>query len=616
MRCAQRITVQAILLCIFALCLTGCEEQGIQKQLISFSALPTDKHTVTIGCGDVPLTNFESFTERSDSQINLVQIGGKYSNYNVENRDAVAITDMPDIVMLRQDALGQPEIAAQLLDLSAQEFPTKYYDNDLLKGDIGEILAIPAPLRLITLIYNQSLLQEYGWQIPQSYTEITELFTQIKQQAPEIMPMLYTFGENQGAAQLFCLFYTLHYGTVVDRQTYFCITENGQVDNTERIAHVLRDLRHAVSQENFAIQQNMTESQAYDAMRQRQAAIYIGDSSDFQQISAQSTDTFGIYPFFVPYAKQQWLIYDGYYFGINAKRWEQADPEHRDAMLRVMELIASERGQHALVRDSVGNISVLRGTRVNQYAMYAMYEQIQETMLQRALIRKFSVSTLPEDITFLLTDWFSGRYTEQEMITYWNNYNHTPPEDEVICTVVRDFSAQETAQMITDIVRKYVGVEIVLMQDEGRDGVSLPNRLSGRFLQGNLTKSKLEAILGQEQTVYLCHITGQQIVDQLRRGSAESPNHYVLLQCSGLRLGYEFHGAANANIVAVAMADGSTFSYNKTYTVAYTGKSIRQGSATGQMSETLYQIVEQGLRKNQYIIPHDDGRLIWRYAES
>ena len=80
-----------------------------------------------------------------------------------------------------------------LLKLSGYKFCGNYEISVLNQYDVdGAIYQVPAGIIVRCIVYNQDMFHKYGWKEPESFTELVELCRQIRAEAPNITPIVFS----------------------------------------------------------------------------------------------------------------------------------------------------------------------------------------------------------------------------------------------------------------------------------------------------------------------------------------------------------------------------------------------------------------------------------------
>ena len=101
-----------------------------------------------------------------------------YSGYNATayTKMELAADDMPDVYLGSMYNPAVTDMSDRLLDLSAYPFTDNFTDQRLREvTDDGHIYMLPLYYSLLGITYNKTLLEEHGWQLPSSLTDLEAL---------------------------------------------------------------------------------------------------------------------------------------------------------------------------------------------------------------------------------------------------------------------------------------------------------------------------------------------------------------------------------------------------------------------------------------------------------
>ena len=123
------------------------------------------------------INSFENAVEENFPDIDIVQIGNYTPDMGIEEYSRrLEHDDLTDIVMTWPLDAGEEYWADRLLDLSGEDFTSRYKLSMLnnISRD-GTLFYLPGPSQVRGILYNKTLFQENGWEVPGNYDEFTEL---------------------------------------------------------------------------------------------------------------------------------------------------------------------------------------------------------------------------------------------------------------------------------------------------------------------------------------------------------------------------------------------------------------------------------------------------------
>lgn len=189
----KRTLILIVSVIIFAGCLAGCgniDNNSENSSQINNSVQNSDTSKKENTEKHEPLTivNYNhtineeflhSFYEvYPEIEIEIISYGGAngsgYAQASLENGD------IPDIYISTQN-FSKDAQEKYLLDLSGYDFINRYSNNMLNEQNInGGIYLLPLGYQLVGIYYNKTVLEENGWEVPESFHELEALSKEIE----------------------------------------------------------------------------------------------------------------------------------------------------------------------------------------------------------------------------------------------------------------------------------------------------------------------------------------------------------------------------------------------------------------------------------------------------
>jgi ABC-type glycerol-3-phosphate transport system substrate-binding protein len=127
--------------------------------------------------------DLEAVLEEQFPNVDIVLLhdGSVSSEYNIR-ADLVNGTGC-DIILSRKMNVINDIAADYLLDLSAESFIDNYYISsvDSCAIDYSKVYYLPGPSDIYGIVYDKTMFDENGWEIPHSYSEFVELLNTIRE---------------------------------------------------------------------------------------------------------------------------------------------------------------------------------------------------------------------------------------------------------------------------------------------------------------------------------------------------------------------------------------------------------------------------------------------------
>ena len=162
-----------ILACIAATGLTGCgktDETSKKHEAITFMA---------------PYLEVDSFIEevhKTYPEVNLEVITYSGSNTTTYLQNMLEADDLPDICTQTFYKPDVVDVSDKMIDLSGYDFTDNYVESRLKEvSDDGALYMLPSLYNCYGITYNKTLLEQHGWKLPTSFTELEELADKAKE---------------------------------------------------------------------------------------------------------------------------------------------------------------------------------------------------------------------------------------------------------------------------------------------------------------------------------------------------------------------------------------------------------------------------------------------------
>lgn len=323
--------------------------------------------------------NYEDFMKEfhkiyPDVEIEFIS----YKGYNQTGyiRECFEANELPDIVTSTyfMDTEMQKD---RLIDLSKYSFVNNYTDDWLNKCNVdGSIYLLPSNYFAIGIYYNKTIMDKYGWEIPNNFEELKELSKEIE-----------AVGLNTCLARMDLQGFIFSYFWGLGNTFYFN-TEEGDhwknnylagdsnaVGNIEPVLSYLLDWVEA----GFILPEDIDVKNIADSFYRGDTVFMLcnGISESFQEIEGVGKMEYGILPWLSPNGESKMIVSNvSRYYGINKKLEEKGQEQKLKDALCFMEFISTEEGMRLLKSDTT-TISPLNTWKINEDDMcYEIKDQI------------------------------------------------------------------------------------------------------------------------------------------------------------------------------------------------------------------------------------------------
>lgn len=611
-----------IFLAVLLLLMTACgEKQAEMEPDIQTQKKTEDGRTqITVLVKYAFTINaFEKAVEKEFPDIDLVQVGNYTSDRGlVEYERRLEHDDLPDMVMTWPLEIGEEYWDDRLMDLSGMPFTSRYNTSMLDKiSKDGKLYYLPGPAQVRGIVYNKTMFEENGWQVPRNYNEFIALCQQIEQSGIRAIQLGF-----QNPEVLDTAFVGYSFGNCFSKPEDAQWLEdynNGKGSFGDQFGPALdtfQQMRDAGIWKPGDL--NVDYAEREKMMFSRKCAM-VEDSVLMTRMGYQttgSTDEFALMPFFDPDGDDWARLYMVCYIGLNKHLEEAANKEKYDLVMELMEYISSTEGQDALAADTGAMYSSLNNVAPPDV------KEIQD--LRESLARgRYAIfpelanaqNALREGLAGIL----EGKLTKEDvlrMVDAENAAQRTVKEEAVIGTASKDFTMIETGNFITDTMREKSGADIALFMDNGKDGRYNGKGVSGKLYKGNLTESDVIRILpdlkhNERGVLQVVTMTGADLVNTLEHSiPVDNNNTGWFYYFSGLRVEYDPVAKPGSRILKITDSDGEKLDMEKMYSVAVMDETvpkeyIRTSEETGI---TMSELLINQIKKSEEISPSGDGR--------
>lgn len=605
----KKIVAVAVAVAVMG-CTYGCgnsnlPQGGYDNEIITTTPVDQDKTMITVrvefGAGQG--SELETVLEEKFPNVDIVlRHDGSTSSVYTIKADLEADVECDFIMSRRLPAVS--DIADDyLLDLSGQDFVNNYYMNavDSCATADGKLYYLPGPSDVYGIVYDKTLFDENGWELPHSYSEFVELINTIDNsglKADDGETDLKAFQPSIMYPDAFQIFFnTYGYDMAYEgTENYRWLTEYqsgegsmvGHMEGAvEKFKGLFEDGILAVSDMDMRPldrSQMMYQEHSTAMIMECQNAVTYAETMASE---AGITDVHDIamMPFWISDEPDSDFLYviPSYYMAINKKAADESS-EKKQILLDIFEFLSSVEGQEILL-DGGFQISNISGVPVvnNDFS-----ENIIDTIERGRIINTFYFAEGETDkqverqMLGTLRDMLLGDITVEEWLEgidsvrddyLAGNMNNS----EVYGQSEETLTRLETAYTVAEMYRELTGADIGIVAGGG-----YRKSTNGYFYKGDITASSLDCItpnkepkaeLEDEMDEKICvaGLTGQQILDILNsdEGSTNSKGQYYYYVAAGLNVKFNPWADAGKRVISCKLPNGSDIDTDATYQVAF-----------------------------------------------
>lgn len=567
-------------------------------------------------------TSFEKAVEEKFPDIDIVLVGNFTRDMGIsEYSSRMEHDDLTDIVMTWPLDAGEEYWEDRLLDLSGYDFTSKY--NLSMLNEIsqdGKLYYLPGPSQVRGIVYNKTLFDENGWDVPSDFEGFISLCKEIE--ASGIRSLQLGFGNEEVLDTGFVGFsYGECYSQPQDTQ-WMKEYDQGRNSFGDHFSPALDTFQRLIDENVFREEDlNITYADRENMFFTRKCAM-VEDSVLMAKMGYSktgTTDEYALMPFFNPGDGSEWVrLYMVCYIGLNKKLAESGNKEKYNNIIKIMEYISTPEGQEALMEDNGTMFSSLIGVMPeNVPEIEALIPSLEQGHYGIFPQLKNAKTALRQGLTGML----KGEYTKEDVIKMVDKQNADPIIPQVPVTVGEareDFTLIETGNFITDVLRESSGCEISLFLDGGKDGLYNGKGVSGRFYKGDITKEDVGRILpdlkhGETGTLWKITMTGEDLINTLEYSiKVDNDIDGWFYYFSGLRVEFEPTGEPGARIHKITTEDGKSIDKEKLYSIAVMDATVPEEyiKSCEETDELISDIINNAITAQKTISPGKDGRFV------
>lgn len=495
------------------------------------------------------------------------------------------------IGMTKDDKL----LSDSFIDLSDAPFINNYYQNALDSVAVnGKIYMLPGFSDMFGIIYDRTLFEEKGWELPGSRDEFIALCKTIQEEEgyQAFMPTL------KYSRMAMLLSHGFHYESVIaglENQQWLQAYRKGEASfsgHMEPLFEGMKELFDAgvLTDENFTIDPGIRSAMLYQehtsamTMETQNAVTYAQN--------AGSDHEYGMLPFWNGNAEDSDYLVSAPGFNIFANK-SLEKPENAEKLKKVMEILeyfSTPEGQKALMTDESITISNVKGTDSSSGG--AFMDAVAATIEKGNIFSEVRYTDLsfnnPFQVAFkeALVGYVDGTMDLEAAMKHCDEAmlalkNAVEPEEKVYGTAARNFTILETAEFVADILREEADADVALVLAK-----QLSYGEAGNFFEGDITDDSLKIVsldyvTGKDPAynqLVTVNLTGNQILSIMNYPylnnaptdtrtawlKFDNPSYWVP---SNMKIEYAPLLAENS-IISVKNMDGSEFDLEKMYKVA------------------------------------------------
>lgn len=490
-------------------------------------------------------TAFLELLNQTYPEINLDFIsytGGSATSYSWAQMRA---DDIPDIFITSRILDG--ELAKErLVDLSGYDFVNAFSTGILDQEAIdGGIYLLPVNNVMYGIYYNQTLMEEKGWEIPSNFAELEALCAEIRAEGliPGVIGTMLTGGPFSNVLSLAkTSWFTTPEGLQWEQDFLNgTATAEGRWEDTMDLVQRYIDIGMFTPDPEDRISVDLIS----DYLGNRKAVF----CTVIQPVSItefpETGDKLGMMPYIGEDGSKNIYIYSPFfYFGISKRLTEPGNEKKLEDALRILSLIFSPEGQNTFITELTPCVlSVLDSAAVPPDSM--VYDAQQAMWQGRAFPMTYNGwDSVLADMGQAFKEWFRGEngMDGPQCIARMDalQQSHLKQTEALyFCESTADFTLEETARLIGTALSSATGADAAMIPLGGfHDGTELPAGITGKLYAGKINTETVSSITPAYDGEYaLLTMTGAQAKELAQAGfdaeGSGNPFPYVLVTRDG-----------------------------------------------------------------------------------
>jgi ABC-type glycerol-3-phosphate transport system substrate-binding protein len=598
-----------------------------ENEILTTSAVNQDKTMITVRIENnvAQTVDLEKVLEEQFPDVDFVLIhdGSLSSEYNIR-ADLINGTEC-DLILSRRLNIVDDIAADYLLDLSAEPFIDGYYMNavDSCASDDGKIYYLPGPSDVYGIVYDKTMFEENGWQVPQSYSEFVSLLDTIRQ-----ANLTATYTDSEGNLQeetvvpiqptmmypdMFQIFFnTYGFDEVYQGADNYRWLSEYQNGNGSMVGHMEPAVEKFKSLFDDGIlsladwdMQPGTRSDMMYIYHTTAMVIECQNALNYAKTFAEKAGDEDVYhevammPFWTSDEPDSDYLYSipNYFMAINKQSAEESE-DKKALLLDIFAYLSSVEGQKMLINDSP-QLSNVQGVALDESSFS---EAILDTVERGQVISNFYLATgenskqVEKQLRSTTPDLIQGNISVEDWLLAADQVR----DDFLAGKLNQETVYGQVDETLTRLESAYTMAEMYQQLTDADIGICLGGAwncgTNGHFYEGNITDSSLSCVRPDKEsssdenpmagTIVTSSMTGEQILEILNNatGPASTIQENAYYVASGLTVQFDPWAEEGSRVISCKTADGQELELDKTYQVAYFYGSLPEGSTEPENS--------------------------------
>jgi raffinose/stachyose/melibiose transport system substrate-binding protein len=450
--------------------------------------------------------------------------GGNSSGFMKQQLERGDIPDIYSTNYLQDEALQKE----YLLDLSGYDFINDYSDTMLNRVDVdGNIYLLPSRYSVAGINYNKTMFEKYGWKVPESFEELNELVEQIKEEAPDITPVMARMGLKGYPFQyFFALGSTDFLGTPAGTKwkTDFLNGDATAVGNLESAAEYFQEW----IDKGYIAVNDKSDSDVMSDFYDGKVAMVLGTAtSRWTGVGKTTGETIeiGIMAWPGENGNHGMLLSNvARYYGINKELDEEGNEQKLEDALKVLSFMSTEEGQTALAAGSQNGAAFpFKNFKIEEDSpLYEVRDYIENGYTVPLVYEKYEKHFLIP-MADSLTDMVSGKIDADELLAEFDMlYDEFKdnPEADAVGWADESFTAEQTAALSGMAMIDAMDADVSLVSLGGiyDDGYENSTGVQCGIYDGAVTEEIINIFRPYSNGIATVTLTGAEIKELYEKG--------------------------------------------------------------------------------------------------
>ncbi len=596
-----------------------------KNEIYSYVALDSKKTPLIIGVAenDDITALVQAFSEKyTDVQPMICYLQKGDASYSPA-REWVIHGYAPDVIY---NVNFGADNALYLEDLSNYDAIGAYYTQALEENDQdGRLYTLPGPVKIMSIAYNKTLFQRYGWSVPQTFDEFLALCDRITADTGGAVEPYNPNGKyaTDFSGGMEAIVYGALFSGIDNRQWYQNL-QNGTATFAEHMVPYFEALQKMTAH-GILRPEHFTYSYTQRTENFLAGKIAMINIITDRSLGKDCDDEIGFMPFPASDGGKQYLSTRQSY-NVSVVKKPRTTAQQK-AVEEYLSFISTPEAQQICIGNAL-MLSSVNGTILNSAEYPAeLMDEIENGQYFKRL--DFDGGKVPTG--FVVLDALrlkaeaiaDGEITPEEAAADMDaklqkaiTSGASKAESAVLATVKQDFTVLETSEFIADAFRTATGAQIALIPVN-----SVFRGNMSRFFAGSLTENMLASMtprsLENASSLVKVKMSGSMLLKALNScpsSAAQAGN--CVYAFSGLKATVAPWNTKGKQYLSVTLADGTEINPDETYMVAFwqgmvSDEDIQEVVTTYPGSYTDF--MKSALLQAGILLPPADGRitLIW-----